>query len=240
MNGDISLFDGAAWYFVFLFSTTLHEASHAFVALKLGDDTAHRGGQVTLDPTPHIKREPLGMVVVPILTYFVGGWMMGWASAPYDPRWANRYPRRAGLMALAGPLSNLALVIIAAILIRVGMLAGIFSPPDSIGFGNVVEATGQGVPYFLAVLLSIAFSLNLILFLFNLFPLPPLDGGRILVGLLPYRQAELVSRIEPWGFFIVMALVVSHVINDFWMRPLMTLTLNLINFVLAPLKMLVN
>lgn len=93
MADDISLFQGTAWYIVFLFSTTVHEAAHALVALKLGDDTAHRGGQVTLDPTPHVRREPFGMVVVPLLSYFLGGWMVGWASAPYDPEWARRYPR---------------------------------------------------------------------------------------------------------------------------------------------------
>jgi len=90
---DTSLFFyGTAWYLAFLFSTTLHEASHALVALKLGDDTAHRGGQVTLDPIPHIQREPVGMVVVPIVSYLLGGWMIGWASAPYDPEWAGRNP----------------------------------------------------------------------------------------------------------------------------------------------------
>src|SRR5690349_10920884 len=99
MNDNITLFDGAAWYVVFLFSTTIHEASHALAALRMGDDTAHRGGQVTIDPFPHMKREPFGMVIVPLLSYFMGGWMMGWASAPYDPVWANRYPKRAGLMA---------------------------------------------------------------------------------------------------------------------------------------------
>lgn len=208
MSGEISLFDGAAWYFVFLFSTTLHEASHAFVALKLGDDTAHRGGQVTLDPTPHIKREPLGMVVVPILSYLFGGWMMGWASAPYDPRWANRYPRRAGLMALAGPLSNLALLMIAAILIRLGMVFGIFESPESINFQTVVESTRQGVPHLLAVLLSITFSLNLILFCFNLFPLPPLDGSALPLLFLSEEQAIKYSAylshpgIAMFGIFV--------------------------------------
>lgn len=193
MNEGISLFDGAAWYFVFLFSTTLHEASHAFAAFKLGDDTAHRGGQVTLDPIPHIRREPFGMVVVPILTYVLGGWMMGWASAPYDPQWANRYPRRAGLMALAGPLSNLSLVILAGIMIRVGIAVGIFAAPASISFGHVVDATGQGVPYLLGTVLSIAFSLNLILFLFNLFPLPPLDGSAVPLLWLSHEQAARYS-----------------------------------------------
>ncbi|MEO7677884.1 MAG: site-2 protease family protein [Verrucomicrobiota bacterium] len=208
MSEDISLFHGVAWYAVFLFSTTVHEASHAFAALKLGDDTAHRGGQVTLDPTPHIKREPVGMVAVPILSYLFGGWMMGWASVPYDPQWANRYPRRAALMSMAGPASNLALLMIAALLIRLGISFGYFSSPDSIHFGNVVEAAGRGVPHLAAVLLSITFSLNLILFCFNLVPLPPLDGSALPLFFLNEEQSIKYSAflahpgIAMFGLFV--------------------------------------
>ena len=190
MAHEISLFDGAVWYVVFLFSTTMHEASHAFAALKLGDDTAHRGGQVSLDPTPHIKREPLGMVVVPLASYLFGGWMIGWARAPYDPHWANRYPKRAGLMALAGPVSNLALMLICALLIRLGILLGFFVAPQSVDFAHVAAPTHDGIPYLLAVLLSVGFSLNLLLFLFNLFPFPPLDGGSVPLIFLSEAAAE--------------------------------------------------
>jgi len=111
-----NLADGVVWYFVFVFSTVLHEAAHAFAALKLGDDTAARGGQVSLDPAPHMTREPFGMIIVPLCSYLMGGWMFGWASAPYDPDWARTYPKRAAWMALAGPLSNLLLVLGAALL----------------------------------------------------------------------------------------------------------------------------
>ncbi len=192
MTHDISLFDGTAWYVVFLFSTTLHEASHAWAALKLGDDTAHRGGQVTLDPVPHIKREPFGMVVVPLLSYLLGGgrWMIGWASAPYDPHWASRYPRKAAVMALAGPASNLSLVLIAALLIHLGMMLGFFVPPESIGFDHVTTAVREGIPNLCAILLSITFSLNLLLFLFNLLPFPPLDGSSIPFLFLSDKAAE--------------------------------------------------
>ncbi len=180
MGPDISLFDGTAWYLVFLFSTTVHEASHAWAALKLGDDTAHRGGQVTLDPMPHIKREPFGMVIVPILSYFLGGWMIGWASAPYDPHWAARHPKRAGLMAAAGPLSNLALLLICAVLIHIGIACGLFYAPERISHDHqIVAATREGLPNLFAILLSIGFSLNLVLFLFNLIPFPPLDGSSL-------------------------------------------------------------
>src|SRR5215475_8256070 len=103
--------DAIMTYVVFLYSTVLHEAAHAWAAHRLGDDTAYRGGQVSLDPTPHIKREPWGMVLIPILSFLMGGWMIGWASAPYDPEWARMYPRRAGMMAVAGPVANLLLVL---------------------------------------------------------------------------------------------------------------------------------
>src|SRR3974390_119056 len=86
---------GLIWYIVFLFSTVFHEAAHSWVALKMGDPTAYEGGQVTLNPAPHIKRSPFGLIFVPLFTFFSSGWMMGWASAPYNPHWALQYPRRA-------------------------------------------------------------------------------------------------------------------------------------------------
>lgn len=177
MAADISLFQGTAWYVVFLGSTTVHEAAHALVAWKLGDDTAQRGGQVTLDPTPHVRREPVGMVVVPLLSYLVGGWMVGWASAPYDPEWARRYPRRAGAMAMAGPVANLGLMLLAAVLIRVGVAAGLFQVSGFGGMDSVVVANREGLAHLAAVLLSCTFSLNVLLCVFNLIPLPPLDGS---------------------------------------------------------------
>jgi Zn-dependent protease len=167
----------AAWFVVFLFSTTLHEAAHAAVALRLGDATAYGGGQVTLNPIPHIRREPIGMLVVPLLSFFLGGWMFGWASAPYDPRWAHTYPKRSALMALAGPLANLSLVLVAGVALRIGLARGAFAPPAMLTRSHLVEATGGGGLEGLATVLSVLFSLNLILFAFNLLPLPPMDGS---------------------------------------------------------------
>ena len=89
------------WYAVFLLSVTCHEAGHATVAYLGGDPTAYLGGQVSLNPLPHIAREPFGTVLVPLMTYFYANWMMGWASAPYDPLWEDRHPRRAAAMATA-------------------------------------------------------------------------------------------------------------------------------------------
>jgi Zn-dependent protease len=169
----------AAWFVVFLFSTTLHEAAHAAIAKWLGDPTAYGGGQVTLNPIPHIRREPIGMVVVPLLSFLIGGWMFGWASAPYDPAWAQRHPKRSALMALAGPSANLLLVLVAGVGLRLGLARGAFEPPSMLARSHLVEAAGGGSLEGLATLLSVLFSLNLILFAFNLLPLPPMDGSSV-------------------------------------------------------------
>jgi Zn-dependent protease len=212
---DFDLASGLKWYLVFLFSTSWHEAAHAWVAHKLGDDTAYHGGQVSLDPTPHIKREPVGMVVAPLLSYFMGGWMIGWASAPYDPEWALRYPRRAGWMALAGPAANLIIVLISAILMRVGFEWGAFQISMHPGFMDVVVAAGGngGLGSFCATMLSLFFSLNLLLGTFNLLPVPPLDGSNLPFLFLPpemagkYRVAlrqpafALIGLLVAWRVF---------------------------------------
>src|ERR1700751_2922021 len=122
---------GFIWYVAFLFSTTCHEASHALVAKVGGDDTAAR--QVTLNPVPHIQREPWGMVVIPILSFIFTRGMIGWASAPFDPEWQRRYPRRAAMMALAGPAANYTLMLLAAIGLRVVFSMGwLHENPDTL------------------------------------------------------------------------------------------------------------
>jgi Zn-dependent protease len=203
------LADGMLWYVVFLFSTTLHEAAHAWSAMKMGDYTAYNGGQVTLNPMPHIRREPIGLVVVPIISFLLGGWMMGWASAPYDPHWALRYPKRAALMALAGPTSNLLLALIAAVIIRLGLAAGVFQPPDSLSFMHLAEATAEGAMMHVATMVSVFFSLNVLLFIFNLLPFPPLDGSSVIPLFLSdntarkYMTFVYTSGIGVIGFLIV-------------------------------------
>ncbi len=139
---------GVIWYIVFLFSTTCHEGAHALAAKLGGDTTAFHGGQVTLNPIPHIRRSPFGLLVVPIISYFVAHWMIGWASAPYDPTWQERYPRRAAWMALAGPAANFTLVILSAIGIRIGVLLGYFRMPVYVGFTRITEASGSGIAGF--------------------------------------------------------------------------------------------
>ncbi len=168
------------WYLVFIGSTVVHEAAHAFAGYRLGDPTAYRGGQVSLNPIPHMKREIVGTVIVPILSFLMGGWMIGWASTPYDPHWARSHPKRSAAMALAGPGANLALILAAAVLIHAGIALGMFLPPQRIQFSHVVASIGPGAGAALAKLISILFSLNLILLFFNLLPCPPLDGSGII------------------------------------------------------------
>jgi Zn-dependent protease len=184
---------GLVWYAAFLFSLTFHEAAHAWVALRGGDPTAYAGGQVSLDPRPHMRREPIGTVVVPILFFVTSGWMIGWASTPFDPRWAWRHPRRAGWMSLAGPGANLLLFALAGLLIRGGLAAGVFEPPESLGFARIVDAAGGGSLDLLASLLSILFTLNLLLAVFNLIPFPPLDGSGVLAIFL---SADSARRLQ--------------------------------------------
>ena len=198
--------EGLVWYIVFLFSTVCHEAAHAFVSLKLGDRTAYEGGQVTLDPLPHIRREPVGMVVIPLLSFFMGGWMMGWASAPYDPAWAMRYPRRSALMSLAGPTANFLLFALAFLIIRAGLAFEWFFPPDRITFAQVTAAVAaKGIMVAAAKFLSILFSLNLILCVFNLLPLPPLDGSSVIPLFLERHMGQeyldFLHRNRSFGFF---------------------------------------
>src|SRR5689334_4133074 len=190
---------GLVWYVVFLLSTTCHEAAHAWVARIGGDSTAAHGGQVSLDPLPHIRREPFGMVVFPILSYLMGGWMMGWASAPYDPHWAQRYPKRAAWMSLAGPGANFTLAILAGILIHVGLLSGMLSYPDRISFESVVGGGPAGYSHGVATFLSLLFSLNLLLGVFNLLPIPPMDGFAA-VGV--FLSEDAARRFQVWGWSI--------------------------------------
>jgi Zn-dependent protease len=177
--------DALLYFVVFLFSTTLHAAAHAWAALRGGDPTAYHGGQVSLNPLPHVRREPFGMVVLPLLSALLSGWPLGFASAPYDPQWAERHPRRAAWMAAAGPGANLLLMALAALALRAGAMAGVFFAPDAIDFGTLAAATSARWET-VGHLLSVAFSMNLLLMTFNLLPVPPLDGSAVIaLGLTP-------------------------------------------------------
>ena len=171
-------------YVVFLFSTTCHEASHALVAKLGGDTTAESGGQITLNPIPHIQREPWGMVVIPILAFLFTHGMIGWASAPFDPSWERRYPKRSALMALAGPAANFTLMLIA-----VGLWRGGFA------LGWLHTDSSYEHPDFAIVTLFIMFSLNLLLGCFNLLPVPPLDGSS---GIMLLMSENTAQRYLDW------------------------------------------
>jgi Zn-dependent protease len=229
---DIDFAAGLLWYFVFLYSTVCHEAAHAWAALRLGDDTAYRGGQVSLDPVPHIRREPVGMVVFPILTFFMSGGkggMMGWASAPYDPAWALRHPRHAAWMALAGPATNLLLVIAAGLAIRVGLEAGWFRVPGRFTFADIVQPVADGgVAQFAAMFLGVVFSLNLLLMAFNLIPLPPFDGASAPLLFLSGRSAEAWQQMMWNPALQLVSFIVAYKGFGVVFPPILTAGVNLL------------
>jgi Zn-dependent protease len=189
------LTSGFIYYIVFLFSTTLHEAAHAWSAKRLGDLTAYQGGQVSLNPEPHIRREPVGMVLLPIISTLISGWPFGYASAPYDPDWATRYPKRAAWMALAGPASNLALVLISFAIIRLGAVTGVFYPPDSAAFGQIVGVDQSGFWPGVAYIIGVVLSMNLMLACLNVLPLPPLDGSAAVMIFMNHSAAVRYQQV---------------------------------------------
>jgi len=205
---------GVVWYLAFVVSTTVHEAAHGLSAKKFGDPTAYHHGLVTLDPIPHIQRSPFGMLIIPILSYVLNGWMLGWASAPYDPYWAHNNRKQAALMSLAGPASNLILVIAAGSLIRIGMLLGHFHPPETITFTGVTAADSPGLANSSAIVISIFFSLNLILLAFNLIPLPPLDGSGVLMLFMQESAAEKYEHFLSQPGISLFGIVVAWNIFD--------------------------
>ena len=220
--------EGMVWYVAFIFSIVVHEAAHALAALKLGDPTAYHGGQVTLDPRPHIKREPIGTVVVPIITFLLGGWMIGWASTPYDPFWARRYPQRSALMSLAGPLSNLALIILSGIIIKWGLKSGFFFFPSVFSISSIVDAVPGSFLSAVAVFISILFSLNVILFAFNLLPLPPMDGSNAVILLLSEETTQKYLDFIQNPIYSLIGLIIAWRLFGFVLSPIFRLALNLV------------
>ena len=219
---------GVIWYAVFIFSLTFHEAAHAYVAMRGGDLTAYHGGQVSLDPTPHLRREPIGSIVVPLLSFAFSGWMIGWASTPYDPRWAYDHPKRAGWMSLAGPLANLLLVIVAMLAIRAGIFVGVFHAPHTLGFAEIVAASEGGIWLTFATLVSILFTLNLLLLIFNLIPLPPLDGSGVLALLVGDDRARRLQILLSRPQFSMLGLLVAWFAVGPIFRPALRWVVNLL------------
>jgi Zn-dependent protease len=220
---------GFLWFLAFLFSTTVHEAMHALVALRLGDPTGYHGGQVSLSPVPHVRREPIGMLLVPLVTALTQGWAIGWASTPYDPRWAARYPKRAALMAAAGPAGNLGIAIVALVLIKAGLAGGWFLAPDSVNFERIVTSAGGGGRSFAGELLSIFLTLNVFLCAFNLIPLPPLDGATVIGLVLPEAAALKVRELSHSPMFQMMGLLVAWYVFPLIVGPLFALILKAVH-----------
>jgi Zn-dependent protease len=226
---DLDVATGLIWFIAFLFSTTVHEAMHALAAWRLGDPTAYNGGQVSLSPIPHAQREPIGMVVLPLLTSMTQGWAIGWASCPYDPRWAARYPKRAALMAAAGPAGNLLVATAAFVLLKGGLVLGWFVAPDRVAFESVFELTGAGAPAFATSVLSVFLVMNVFLCVFNLLPLPPLDGAAVLGLALPERQAAQLQGMQANGMMSMIGLLVAWQVFPMVTGPLFSLVLRLLH-----------
>ncbi len=205
-----------------LFAITIHEAAHGYAARHFGDNTAWMLGRITLNPLKHI--DPVGTILMPLMLYFAtsGAFLFGYAK-PVPVNFGNlRNPKRDMIwVALAGPASNFAQAIVWALALV------------------LMTVMGVDEPFFIKMAQAGAL-VNLVMWAFNLFPLPPLDGGRILVGLLPWKQAQWVARIEPWGFFVVLALVLAGVVGTYWLRPLMSFGYLVLNTLTAPLLALIR
>jgi Zn-dependent protease len=180
-----------------LFAVTLHEAAHGYVARHFGDTTAERAGRISLNPVHHI--DPVGTILLPVLTLLMssGGFIFGWAKPVPVNFGALRHPKKDMFwVALAGPAANLFMAICWA------------------AIANIALAMQDN--YFALPLLDMAqigIKINIVLMVLNLLPIPPLDGGRVAVSLLPYRQAIALSRIEPYGMFILVFLAVTPLLG---------------------------
>ena len=202
-----------------IFAITIHEAAHGYAARRFGDNTAYLLGRVSLNPAKHI--DPVGTILIPLTLILTGSpFLVGYAK-PVPVRFDHlRNPRIDSIwVALAGPGSNLVQAILWAILLI--CLAGF----------QVQEP-------FLTSVAQAGIRWNLVLLVFNLFPLPPLDGGRILASMLPVRQSIAFGKIEPWGFFIVLGLVFTGIIGSFWMNPLMSFFQQILYYITLPLQIL--
>lgn len=212
-----------ALFILFIFSTTCHEAAHAWAAHRGGDDTAYALGHVTLDPTPHIARSPWGMIALPIFGLMYWGFPLGYASVPFDPRWGRRYPTRQALMSLAGPFANFTLALLAAIALRALIAGGVFhlmGTGSQVGFVYLNEGVRENSPLAaVAFLLSQMLSLNLLLGVFNLVPFPPLDGSGVVEGLSPRLLAPLYDRLREIPGHQFLGWIAANAILDYAWGP---------------------
>ena len=204
-----------------IFAITLHEAAHAYAARFFGDMTAYSQGRVSLNPLVHI--DPFGTIVIPAVLYMAtgGAFLFGYAK-PVPINFANLHkPKRdMAWVSLAGPAANFLMAFLWMI------------------FALTLHSFHLDEDFFLHMARAGVLT-NLVMFAFNLFPIPPLDGGRIAVSLLPYKLAHKFAQIEPYGFFIVMGLVMLHVLQ-FWMAPVMLISNVLLQILISPFSFLMG
>lgn len=198
------------WFIVFLFACAFHESAHAWTSDRFGDPTARYQGRITLNPLPHI--DPIGTVLIPLMSFMSGSIaMFGWAkSTPVNPLlWRDKVKANIWVSA-AGPISNFILATFAFLVIKGLLMGGILRQAfrgQGGPFNIVVPVIEGGVMEPLATLLSILLYLNITLGVFNLFPIPPLDGSHVMESLLPYDMAKAYEQIRPYGFILLLALV---------------------------------
>jgi Zn-dependent protease len=222
MNFDIA--SAALWAFPLLLAVVLHEWAHGYTAYRFGDPTAASLGRLSLNPIVHI--DPVGTIAMPLILLVTGApFLFGYAK-PVPIGWQNlRNPARDMVfVAAAGPAMNFALAIVSAILF--GILSRAASP-ESMAFGSAAQNGGFAVTGPLAVMAWRSVLINVVLAVFNLLPIPPLDGGRVAVGLLPRAAAEPLARLEPFGFIIVFGLLMTGVLG-FVMGPIIHLVLGVL------------
>jgi len=190
------LYTIAVWALPILFAITLHEAAHGLVAFKLGDPTAKSLGRITINPIKHI--DPMGTVVVPLFLAMVSPFVMGWAKpVPVEPRYFKSPLLDMALVAVAGPASNFLMACFWAMSIQ--MVGLLFEPSQ--------------LKLFLVTMANNGIIINIVLMVLNLLPIPPLDGGRVVAGILPPALALSYMRIERWGMIIIILLLVSGVLG---------------------------
>jgi len=192
-------------FIVLLFSLTVHEMAHAWTADRLGDPTARLLGRVSLNPIVHA--DLIGTVVFPLVSMVSGAMLIGWAKpVPVTIRYLHHPRRDYMLVAAAGPMSNLILALFAAVLLAIVPVS-----PQTLGESNV------SVP--IATLLTRLVNLNVLLAVFNMLPIPPLDGGNVLAGLLPPDLAAVFNKVRPYGFVLLYALILSNGFNYIVIPP---------------------
>ncbi|UCG77475.1 MAG: site-2 protease family protein [Nitrospirota bacterium] len=193
-----------------LVAITFHEAAHGFAAYRLGDETAKAQGRLTLNPLSHI--DPVGTIIVPAILFLFAGFVIGWAKpVPVNPYNMRNPKRDMALSAAAGPLTNIAIALISIIIIRI-----LIFPLSDILSASLSRAILQ--PIYLMFQYSAV--INVVLAVFNMIPLPPLDGGRVAIGFLPHKEAEFISRLEPYGFMIIIFLFFILGIGRYIFGPL--------------------